>query len=279
MAWGNHRMIRSVASGAFLFIMVFLNPASAVEEIPSIFTEPKCFGDFKMPGKPAPFTPPIIDFGPDVPLPPAVPLNPGSFGKPFLTSYTAPRYEVASAYALERKTGVPARLVLMFNGRASWADVEGNWALGRMASGLRQDPKVSYVDSVPLMPTNGINKDRQVRLTQCANGEFNGYYRTRGNRYKSMGIKNIIIRPGWEANIPSFPWGFDYRDDLARLYARCYANFVQSIRDVYPDSESGFMFDWNMQQGGLGAFKLESAYPGDAYVDIISLDFLRHLFW
>lgn len=141
-----------------------------------------------------------------------------------------------------------------------------------MVEGMRADPNLSYIDSVALIPVEEPG-DRQTKLTRCSNGEYNSHYRTRGERYRGRGIRNIIIRPGWEMNIPSFPWGFDYKDDLAQLYSRCFAHFVQSIRDVYPDSESGFMFDWNLQQGGLDLFNIESPYPGDQYVDIISVDF------
>lgn len=85
---------------------------------------------------------------------------------------------------------------------------------------------------------------------------------------KAPASGEIVIRIGWEFNLSSQPW-------YASGNVTNYINAFRHIVDVFRAVSSRFVFDWcpNLATIAQAGFDVETAYPGDAYVDIIGMDY------
>jgi beta-mannanase len=81
----------------------------------------------------------------------------------------------------------------------------------------------------------------------------------------------LYIRTGWEFNGDWFPWAAKGK---AVQFAGAFQHFVAAFRAVSPR----FRFEWNVNIGDVG-MNPEDAYPGDASVDIIGMDFYWNTQW
>ena len=78
-------------------------------------------------------------------------------------------------------------------------------------------------------------------------------------------LPTSTIRPGWEMNGNWYKWS---AASSPTAYAACFRQIVTTMRAV---PGTAFTFDWNPNLGP-GTFPAEQAYPGDAYVDEVSVD-------
>ena len=114
--------------------------------------------------------------------------------------------------------------------------------------------------AVPLLPRTGGS------LQEGASGSYNRYFRTLAQLLASRGLGTSVIRLGWEMNAPWFNWSAT-SDPFA--YVAFWRQAVDSMRAVPGTS---FTFDWSPVVGeGSPGFDVASAYPGDAYVDVIGM--------
>lgn len=120
--------------------------------------------------------------------------------------------------------------------------------------------------SVPLCTENDLPK---YDLQGAATGAYDSKYSVLCD--KLVGIPNLILRPGWEGNGGWYPWGmYDgtaTRSSRAPLYVAAFQRFVKIARAKLP----GVLISWNMACGNLGV-PTQNLYPGDDFVDIISMD-------
>jgi hypothetical protein len=103
-------------------------------------------------------------------------------------------------------------------------------------------------------------------ITGCISGEYNDYWSAFAQTMESTGLaaQGTIIRLGWEFN-ENTDWG------TPTQFAACWRNIVSTVNAIAP----GLQWDWNVNRGSSGYMpgdSVLSAYPGDAYVNIIGVD-------
>lgn len=115
--------------------------------------------------------------------------------------------------------------------------------------------------SVPLIPS-GAN------LASAADGDYDSHYRELAKTFveNAGNDSQIYIRLGWEFNGDDyFPWSAVGK---SQDYVGAFQNFVDAFRSV----SDKFRFEWCPNKGDVGMNPAD-AYPGDAYVDVIGMDF------
>jgi hypothetical protein len=164
--------------------------------------------------------------------------------------------EAADVGKFEKWLGCPVQQILLYTDRKEWSDISNpQWITARFA-GLNRP----VLWSVSMIPTGAT-------LELGATGAYDAYYvsaarvlaRTRPN---AQGI--IRIRPGWEFNGDWFLWAAEGHE---AAYVATFQHIVDSFRSV----SSKFRFDWNLNYGR--PMDPAKAYPGDKYVDVVSMDF------
>lgn len=118
----------------------------------------------------------------------------------------------------------------------------------------------TVVYSLPMLPDTGAT------LADGAAGKFDELFRNYATKLVAAGYGDTVIRIGWEFNGVWFPWAAE-KDPQS--YIAYWRRIVKTMRAV---PGAAFRFDWCMA-GGWTNFLPEEAYPGDAYVDIIGMDF------
>jgi hypothetical protein len=103
-------------------------------------------------------------------------------------------------------------------------------------------------------------------VTGCINGDYNYYWRNFAQTMKNSGLaaEGTIIRLGWEMNQHT-DWG------TPAQFAACWRTIVSTVNAIAP----GLQWDWNVNRGSSGDMpgnSILSAYPGDAYVNIVGVD-------
>ena len=103
----------------------------------------------------------------------------------------------------------------------------------------------------------------------CAAGDFNSYATQLGENLVAAGLQNSVIRLGSEAN---GNWEADYMGTTTAeegLWASCFDNEVTALRQAAGEH---FLIDWN-PNACVANVPYANYYPGNAYVDIMGLDF------
>lgn len=172
--------------------------------------------------------------------------------------------DVAGVQQFETWLGHRVNGILGYTGNASWQDYDGSvgWAAGLWSA---IDRPVFW--SVPLIP-NGAS------LAEAAKGNYNDHYRKAAQTLAAFRPQDqvLYIRTGWEFNGDWFPW--TTHGGKSQDFVGAFRQFVTTFRSV----SSRFVFEWNVNIGDVGA-NPEEAYPGDAYVDIIGMDFYWNTQW
>lgn len=148
--------------------------------------------------------------------------------------------------------------VTCFGGRASWDDFTGSvgWGVG-------QEPTVTgstngrFVMWAQPMIADGAN------LAAAAAGTYDTYYQQVAQSLANSPVRSI--RLGWEFTGEWYPWAIGQNGNTAAQYVSAWKKIVGIFRQYATD----FKFDWC---GNLDRPVHEDAYPGDAYVDTISVD-------
>lgn len=168
------------------------------------------------------------------------------------------------------QTGMSPRVLHTFViRREGWGPIQGGRGgrLDEVAKALARDPDRTVVISYPPIPQK-VEGPPGEALAKCAAGEFDAYYARYGAGMAERKLDRVIMRVGWEWD-GKFPWGGQKDVDQAKLYAACFANVVKSIREAYPGNR--ILFDYNSTTAVTPAL-LAAGYPGDAYVDIVSVE-------
>ena len=123
---------------------------------------------------------------------------------------------------------------------------------------------------VNLIPERLRNVNNPLGWEQaCAAEKYDNYARTLATNLVSSDLQNSVIRLGAEMN---GPWEADYVGTTIteqRLWAKCFANEVTSMRQA---SGQHFLFDWN-PNSCYRDIPFKNYYPGNSFVDILGLDF------
>lgn len=176
-----------------------------------------------------------------------------------------------SSERFKAQTGAPVQVLHTFiPKKAGWAVISGEKAgsrYGEMRQALAREPNAVILLSYSPIPAD-IEGPPAEALAKCANGDFNQYYTRYGEGLAENKLDHIIMRIGWEWDA-KFPWGAQKDLGQAKLYGACFANVVKSIRKAYPGNH--ITFDFNSTMAVTPAL-LEAGYPGDAYVDVVSVE-------
>jgi hypothetical protein len=164
---------------------------------------------------------------------------------------------VADVLKFEQWSGQQVDYIGVSTGRASWTDWSGSigWAINNWDA---IDRPLRW--SIPLFANQG-------NLVDAASGAYNNYYVGAAQKLAAAygNDDKIVVRVGEEFNGSWMPWAAKGHEGD---FIQAYRNFVDSFRSV----SDKFVFEWNVNVGDLG-MNPEDAYPGDAYVDIIGMDF------
>lgn len=150
-----------------------------------------------------------------------------------------------------------------------WSNIEGHPALFEpWARWKAARPERMFVLNVPLLDRNeeGLS-DAEVRagLRRGAAGEFDGHFRTLGERLVTYGLADAVLVLGWEMNGTTYAHRCGPDPERWKAYWR---RVVAALRAV-PGQR--FRFDFTPSRG-LDAVPWPHCYPGDDVVDVIGLD-------
>jgi hypothetical protein len=156
----------------------------------------------------------------------------------------------------------------------TWSQWENPWII---SGGPSYEPFTAWeaadptgrtvIDSQDLIPHSLANDSSWT--AECAAGDFNSYATQFAENMVAAGLGNSVIRLAEEMN------GDWYEDDLGSTQARwtqwdqCWDQEVTAMRAAPGEH---LLFDWNLN-ANYRDFPLADIYPGDAYVDIIGIDF------
>ncbi|WP_406857325.1 glycosyl hydrolase [Alsobacter sp. KACC 23698] len=148
-------------------------------------------------------------------------------------------------------------------GRADWADWDGSIA---WESQLWAGTGRPIAWSIPLFANQG-------NLASAASGAYDSHYRQAAETILAGQAHDaaISIRMGEEFNSDWMPWSAAKGQE--QNFIAAYRHFVDAFRSV----SDKFQFEWNVNLGG--SVDPAAAYPGDAYVDVIGMDFYYNTQW
>ena len=153
--------------------------------------------------------------------------------------------------------GKPVQVVVNYASVETWAGMDALSKNGLLYRGT--PPSIHRVFSLPLIPS-----DHSSTLQDGAAGKDDQYFRSFAEQLVQGGQQKATLRIGWEMTGDWFAWN-GQKDPTNWVLA--YRKAVDAMRAV-PGQQ--FTFDWNIQ---LGFADPEPLYPGDAYVDIIGVDY------
>lgn len=179
----------------------------------------------------------------------------------------------AANSAFEALTNSTVSCTIIYGSDLAWSDWVNPW-FGSTYYGfdlwVAQDPTRRVVAAISLVPNSiGTPSDPLPWEQACDAGTYNNHAIALARNLVADGLGNSIIRLGWEMN---GTWMQDSMGTTAQEendWARCYVNEVKSMRRVKGEK---FLFDWN-PNACTGTEPYRNYYPGNAYVDILGLDF------
>ena len=174
--------------------------------------------------------------------------------------------ETAHVAQFEKWLGREADLIHGVVGGANWQDFtsSASWFVKDFWANTPND----FFWSVPLIVDDGV-----ASLKTAATGAYNGYYRSVAQSLLGSldAGETMYVRTGWEFNGPWFQWNADGKQ---ADYIGAFRQFVTTFRQVADEAgrSGSFKFEWNVDAAS-GGMDPATAYPGDAYVDVIGMDF------
>jgi hypothetical protein len=157
------------------------------------------------------------------------------------------------------------------NGAPSWTAWEHPWiALPQYGytSWVAQAPQTrELILQVDLIPSSLENATNPINWeTSCALGKYRARAKVLGASLVAAGLQDSVIRLGAEMN---GNWEADFVGTTfteSRLWTRCFDSEVSGLRGA---SGEHFLIDWNPN----ACIPFAKFYPGNAFVDIVGLDF------
>lgn len=167
----------------------------------------------------------------------------------------------SSVAAFENWVGAPVEFLAVHTGQANWTDWTSSisWLADQFKN---QSAELTW--SIPMFADGGS-------LAQGAAGAYDAYYAQAAKTLlaASTDKDKIYVRVGEEFNATWMTWAAAGKE---QDFIDTYRNFVDAFRAI----SDKFVFEWNVNVGDLG-MNPEDAYPGDAYVDIVGMDFYYDL--
>ncbi len=156
-----------------------------------------------------------------------------------------------------------------------WSHIDNPWQLPNW-----KGSPFTMMWGVPMLPCGVPDTQCSTNVSdydEVANGGADGYFKTLAQHLVASGFGTSYIRLGWEFNADWMGWSICNQDDSAltswaKDFVPAFRNIVTSMRSV---SGANFKFVWNpidTSNANCPGANLENFYPGDSYVDMVSLD-------
>jgi hypothetical protein len=154
--------------------------------------------------------------------------------------------------------GRPIGLTQTFLPGRTWADVEVSSSWAKYWGGSPYGSKMLI--TIPMLPA-----DTSTTLQQGATGAYDAHFKAAAQHLVAAGMGNAIIRIGHEFNGKWPRWA---AQSAPAAYASYFRHIVTAMRSVTGQS---FRFTW-CPSAGYAGWDATTAYPGDGYVDVVSVD-------
>jgi fibronectin type 3 domain-containing protein len=187
----------------------------------------------------------------------------GRSGLPWNAGVYNNNASASSVAGFEAWRGRPVDSILWFATRLQWDQFDNDFP-----PDVTNFPGIKVLAVPPFPESLGT-----AGLGQVAAGTHNGRWVTFGQSLVAAGLNNnkTVIRIGWEMNGNWYVWSAT--TGLETTFINAWRNVVNSIR---AGGATAVQFDWSVNKGNQGNTNAWAAYPGDAYVDIIGVDFYDH---
>jgi hypothetical protein len=164
--------------------------------------------------------------------------------------------------------GSPVTIASVFHGRDSWSEIEGQDSLlGAWAQWVRNQPGRNLAIAVGMFPSGGS-------LASCGAGSYDAHWSRLADNLAYHGLHWAYLRLGWAMDAGWDPWGAEPGSGKEASYAGCFRRIVQVMRQAQPANQWKFVLgtatNWNSTS------YLEAVWPGDAYVDVVAINFYDH---
>lgn len=103
-------------------------------------------------------------------------------------------------------------------------------------------------------------------------GTYDQAYLDEFQRLIDYGLGDAWLRLGWEADADFFSWGVNKAGNGAPKYKQAYRHIVRLYRANFPKGQHQFIWNTLLLSIGGVVTNPRDYYPGNSYVDIISLD-------
>jgi hypothetical protein len=156
------------------------------------------------------------------------------------------------------------------NTPTNWSQWENPWILSSTGAPFSNwvdasTPTRTVIVAQDLIPHSEIGTNW---LAQCDAGAFNSYATNFATNMVYAGLQYSVIRLDIEMNGTWEAGSLGTTQAQWTQWDQCWDQEVTAMRNVNPY----FLFDWNVN-ANYRDFNLASFYPGNAYVDIIGIDF------
>ena len=175
--------------------------------------------------------------------------------------WTTQQPSVHTAFGAWR--GSPSTIVTLFCDYSSWSGITG------------PGPQLAYFNGTPWAAGGGAGiayalgmVPTGVAIPTTAN-TYNSNFATFASNLQTAGYQNCIIRLGWEFNLPSTTWPWAANAGNLSAWIAYWQQIVTTLKATCP----GVRIVWCVNRGqSAGLADPTTAYPGDAYVDMIGVD-------
>ncbi|MDB4975160.1 MAG: beta-mannanase [Myxococcaceae bacterium] len=184
----------------------------------------------------------------------------------------------AQVDAVSAWVGRPSTVAVAYSPGQTWDQLHNlGWQTSAWSKWVAVGPVRTLVYALSMLPGpgNGSGPDGKlgtaddVSLRACSAGSYDVHWRSVASQLADAGLGGSVIRLGWEFDGDWFPWSARGRE---ADYAGCYRRIVDSMRQARPNA--GFWFEWSTSDDIFwwDPAKVELAWPGDNYVDIIGVN-------
>jgi hypothetical protein len=125
----------------------------------------------------------------------------------------------------------------------------------------------TQVFAVPMIVTDS-DGNPLTTLAEGAAGDNNSYFTQMAETLVADGFGSSYLRLGWEFDGTWAPWSVANDTDAAN-FAAYWRNIVTVMRSV---PGANFKFVWSLEGFENLSWDINDAYPGNAYVDYVSMD-------
>ncbi len=134
--------------------------------------------------------------------------------------------------------------------------------------------KARFELGIPMFPGN-YAADDDAKWDAALRGEFDAHFRTLATNLVAAGFGRAKLRLAWEFNGTGgqFPWHIQLGDAARQqALAKKFASFWQRIHGLMRVRGADFTWVWCPMVSECGGYDPAIAWPGDAFVDVVSVD-------